>query len=226
MPKRGTSGLRDRFRSKLKEGSNLKVLNDARRWFRTQGVNIERYFFCTENKRRNKSALDDEDLKCCEICGWRLYRMDEDSIYDTSSEIKIVQKKHLLFVDSAGGQHYTCYGLSRCLERAEFDAGEQADLVDTEFEPPSFEELAKPELNLGQLNEAVAESIIAAYQSRVVPFLKKWTRRRIDKSNVYEFMLNFRLIENKFLFLYCQSQTEVKILRNKILTIIGVRYEK
>jgi hypothetical protein len=101
-----------------------------------------------------------------------------------------------------------------------------ASAPSSKFDPPPFEDFAAPEFNLGQLNEAVLESIISAYRSEVKPFLKKWVHSSIDKNNVYEFMLNFKLVENKFLFLYCQSQKEVNILRNKILTIIGVSREK
>jgi len=225
MTKRKLLG-NNKFQTELKEGSNLEVLSKARQWFSEKGVTVERYLFCTSNKGRNKSALDEGDLHECEICGWNLYRMDEESRYNTSADIKIVQKKHLIFIDSCGHKHHTCYGLNRCLERAEFSLDEDAPLRDAEFNAPTFRELARPELNLGQLDEAVRKSIVSAYKSKVVPFLEKWAKQKVDKKNVYEFILSLRVIEDRFLYLYCNSQREVTLLKHKILTIIGVEYEE
>lgn len=219
--------LNDKFRSKVKEGNNLKTLQRAKKYFSSRGTDLIRYYHCRSNPVRNKSILKDKDLKECEVCGERLYRIDESSQYDASRELRIAQKKFMMFVDSAGEQHYTCYAISRCLDRVGISPDlDDTGIKDAEYIAPSLSDFTGPNVNLGQLPEAVREATEGTYNKVVVPFLEKWVKRAVTKKNVIRFMRDLAEVESRFLLLYLNSQQEVRLFKSKIFSILGVRYEK
>jgi len=212
----------NKFLTKLKLGKNLKVLNSAREWFASKGIDVVRYFFSTSNPVRNQSVLTDHDLNECEICGQDLYRIDESSRYNNFSQIRVTHKKHLVFIDNVGRRHMTCYALNRCFRRVGYDinGGNGEDIFD--FTPPSVEEFASPEIDMDSLSDSVRESVRYDYNRIVTSFLESWVHTKINKDNVMKFFRDLDFVMTKFVHLYCE---EVGLFRQKILNIIGVKLD-
>lgn len=208
----------DKFCSPLKEGTNLEVLNKGKRWFGNKNIKVVKYLYCSENVSRNKDLLSNRDLKSCCICGTRLYKIDEESRYATGDDknIKIAQKRHLVFVDNTGKKHYTCYGLNRCFKRIDYDIDK--DIQEVTFEPPIFENFCGDKTTN---NEYANYSAKEKYGQLVIPFMEKWFYRSIDKRNVIDFIQNYEKINEEFLYRYFKP-SDITHFQDKILKLIGV----
>lgn len=193
-------------------------------WFKTQGIDIVDYMYCRSNNSRSHASLDSSDLKSCEICGQFLYKIDEESRYvnDDSTQVQIVQKRHMVFIDSKGHGHYTCYGVNRCFSRVGFDLDNVDDVPVLEYTPPSLEKFLESDINMDHLQENFIDGARAPYESYVKPFLESWIHEPINKNNVLDFINDLLAVERKFLALYCDVKS-FKKLKQKILNIIGVR---
>lgn len=209
----------EKFLTNLKDGKNLELLTSAKEWFATQGFDIVRYKYCIDNPVRNKSSLEDDDLNHCEICDTKLYKIDESSRYNRFSEIRVAHKKHLLFIDSCGNEHMTCYGFNRCLDRVGFNGSDSEPGGPFEFKPPTLSDFVSPEINLGEIDKDRRQSVKYEYRRVVVAFLEKWVHLDINKKNVLSFMSDFKFVMTKFVDLYCEDSA---LFRRKILKIIGV----
>lgn len=217
------------FGAELKLGNNFNVLKKAREYFMMrEDIYISQYYCCTENVVKSEKWISKGDLQRCEICGKKLYQEKEDTnpTFESEGGNQIKQKKHMVFTDSEGKDHYTCYGLQWCFkdvgfkyEKSDNDDDDQEEL----FKPPEFEEFIPLEKqSVNGLDEEVVKSARMSYQSLVIPFMKKWVYTSIDKMNVLRFVEDINLIEEFFKYFEKPATRKIK---QKLYDIIGVYYE-
>lgn len=215
--------MKDKFGNK-KEGQNISTLKDAQYYFEKKSYNIIRYYFDTKPNEINKKDLVDNDDKMCEVCGKSLLKMSEDTKHGLTDQIKVRLKKHFVFIDSAGGTHYTCYCLNTCIKHhTDYDLREGQSVV-SEYEVPDAESFFSSYINLSKIDSSFRKSLVRHYDNYVKPFLNKWVFKNINKTNVLDFIYDLSSLDEKFTKLFIETERDYKFFRSKIFRIIGVEY--
>lgn len=225
---------RNAFGTSLKFGDSIEVLAKASDWFeKTLNVKLVKYFFCGEIEERDAHWITDKDLNCCSICKRELYRVKFDVRGDEPVK-KYEQMKHLVFLDSSGGEHYTCYGLNWCLKRVGEEPSQKAVKalglnrllsVPTfeEFHDFSFVDFAYDADGSNVSNySSVIEATRQSYNSRVRPLLAKWMHVEIDKTNVLKFISDWSKISDHLLYYEDRGKT---LFLKKLYRFLGIYQE-
>lgn len=197
------------FGAAVSEGNNLAILKKARTWFKeNKDIDIVQYFHSFSNTSRDRHWLKASDYHSCAICGRDLYK---------KSEGKARQMKHFIFIDSMANQHYVCAYLNRCLTRVK--AEDQVDKV-LPVSFPSFSQFHEIE---DSSDFPYREDMEKAYEKYALPFLEKWYKIEIMKSNVFEFYRDLSEIESRYLIWY--EPDAANLFVRKIMKLIGVMYD-
>ena len=208
--------MRDKFGVKIKEGLNLKVLNSAKSYFMTKGIQIIRYEFTNDSsKRRDFQSLKSKDMETCCICDRSLYYIEDEGDGDPI----IRRKKKLIFHSMDGEQYTTCFKLSSCFKNVGFKPNGKNDGV---TRTPTFEKF----INIDEepVEQPAQDIFLAAKQSYnrcVVPFIQKWSNMVIDKNNVMEFVRSMDTLGPHLI--YYETDVDKERIVDKILKMCGVK---
>ena len=221
---------RNTFGTSVKVGTSIDTLDRAAIFFeQKKNTRIVKYYYCDEPSEREAIWIKQGDLKKCEVCAREIYHIKYDYTETDEGVKKFSQKKHLIFIDNAGSQHYTCYGLNWCFKRVGFHcpprpSNREVSLVET-LPLPSFEEFhSLEEQDFFNLNteHSFAVSIKSSYENKVLPVLRKWMHKEIDKSNVLSFTRDWGKIYDHLLFYDEQGQS---LFLKKMYTMLGIYQE-
>jgi hypothetical protein len=201
------------FGNPLKVGKNQDVLRKGSIYFYSQhGTSIKSYMYTrdTSLKRRNSRTLPKSNLECCKVCGAKLYKEHDP---DEKGNFDISEKKHLVFIDSDGEVHKTCYGLNHCFKLANFDP----ESVEVEDQDASFEAIYRgirfPDENAFHI------SVLEDFESNVRPFIDKWSGLAVSKLNIMEFISDAERITYHLRF---HNEDDASLLLYRIYRCIGV----
>jgi hypothetical protein len=220
---------RNTFGTSVKVGTSIDTLDRASVFFeQKKEVKIVKYYYCDEPSEREAIWIRPTDLKKCEVCSREIYHVKYDYTQNEDGTKKFSQKKHLVFIDNTGSQHYTCYGLNWCFKRIGFHCppklGRREDSLTETLPIPSFEEfhaIDDEDFNLDK-DSAFIVSIRESYDSKVLPLLKKWMHKDINKTNVLGFMRDWLKVSDHLLFY--DDDGKALFLR-KIYNILGIYQE-
>jgi hypothetical protein len=220
---------RNTFGTIVKVGTSIDTLGRASVFFsQKKEVKIVKYYYCDEPSEREAIWIRPADLKKCEVCSREIYHVKYDYTESDDGVKKFSQKKHLVFIDSAGGQHYTCYGLNWCFKRVGFNCpprhSARDNCLDETLPVPSFEEfhcIEDESFNLEQ-EPAFVISLQESYVKKVVPLLKRWMHKEINKENVMVFMRDWIKVNEHLLF---YDEKGKSLFLKKIYNILGIYQE-
>lgn len=185
---------RNYFGNVVKDGWSMETYNRGRLALERvyPGIEVVSYSYCREAKQLvNSEKIDKSRLNSCSICNKPLHVLtflDDDVFYK--------ERRHLIFKTNTGEEFPVCYKLNQCIDRSNVFIDEN----DIDFEmhsagPPDLFKLLEID-DVSGLNDPRGELFIQSarqdYQCMVYPFLKKWMRQKITKSNVYEFMKDYK----------------------------------
>lgn len=220
---------RNTFGTVVKVGTSIDTLGRASVFFnQKKAVKIVKYYYCDEPSEREAIWIRPTDLKRCEVCSREIYHVKYDYTENEDGVKKFSQKKHLVFIDSAGGQHYTCYGLNWCFKRIGFNCPPRKPSKDESFDEtlpvPSFEEFhcIDDEDFETESDPVFMKSLEESYDSKVVPLMKKWMHKEINKTNVMMFMKDWIKASDHLLFYDDKGKS---LFLRKIYNILGIYQE-
>lgn len=217
--------MRNEFGTELAIGNNLELLAKVSRWFlEEKGINIVRYYCCSDTTTRSKEYVKRKDLKKCEICKEKLYTIEQgsDNFLEDDDCTNVTQKKHMVLIDTYGRKHHTCFGINWCFGKTDYEVKE-ISAEDYKIEVPSFGELVDIENVDGQneLSQKIYEQVSGdLYDKYIAPFLKKWTHCEINKQNLNKFLSDWWAIQNNYLIYFEDDASSV--FENKLWKIIGI----
>lgn len=189
----------NKFGCVLKEGDNLSVLKKAKWWFKKKhNVDIIKYFYSRDYAVRPGKFLSEQDLKKCEICGNKLYDIVDSNKLHNLNNSHVKHKSHLVFLDSLGSKHKTCYQMNWCFKRV----GEVPDTSkDIKIDIPTFEKFVDIQTQPipDSHEEMVIQEIKQHYNKHLRSFLLKWSSTEITKTNVLDFIKDLDFIEHNYL---------------------------
>lgn len=224
---------RNTFGTCVKAGTSIDTLDRASVFFeQKKSVKIVKYYYCDEPSEREAIWIRPSDLKRCEVCTREIYHVKYDYTQDEDGVKKFSQKKHLVFIDNAGGQHYTCYGLNWCFKRIGFHcppkSGKSEDSLSETLPIPSFEEFHcledvedDEDFNLSK-DSVFLLSIRESYDNKILPLLKRWIHKEIHKNNVLSFMRDWLRVSDHLLFYDDKGKT---LFLRKVYNILGIYQE-
>jgi hypothetical protein len=209
----------DKFGAKWVKGNKIDVYSKLRSWFLDKkGVDIVSYYTVFYPQTRKKIWIDKKDLHKCEICGTKLYTLNnkliEEGEEESHKDMTITQKKHMICLDKSGNKHMTCFGISRCFRRVNFMPD---STLDADTPPPSLEDIL--EVDPCNVDEVFWKSIESDFNLNVRPFMIKWMAKEISKDNVLEFVSDMGKIDNHMAF-YDSRAGDIFI--KKLLLIVGI----
>jgi len=209
---------RDKFGVDVKEGTNLKTLKKAQAYFSAEKqITIINYKYTTDsNKSRRFVDINGSDAKICKICDTSLYYI-ENSSTENPSDVRIRQKKKLIFVDNLGTEHHCCYKLQSCLDRVGFSDRD----IEIPTRVPTFFEFLNINQDEAENNRQLFDDAKSSYEKVVVPFLQKWSNLPINKQNLQVFLSDFSIIDRHLIY-YEDERAKAKICE-KIYNMIGVK---
>lgn len=220
---------RNTFGTSVKVGTSIDTLDRAAIFFeQKKNIRIVKYYYCDEPSEREAVWIKPGDLKRCEICGREVYHVKYDYTESDEGVKKFSQKKHLIFIDNAGSQHYVCYGLNWCFKRMGFHcpprpSNREVSISET-LPLPSFEEfhcLEDDIFNLSQ-EQAFLHSLKSSYEFKILPILRKWMHKEINKSNVLSFTRDWGRVYDHLLFYDDKGQS---LFLKKMYIMLGIYQE-
>lgn len=192
-----------------------------------------------------QDSIKKKDLKICEICGTPLYHFSEyleeikidPADLDDKSNIKkmltrnigpdlinapvtmlkknFAAKRHMVFLDTVGMPHSTCYKPKDCFKR-----------IDWNVESNTIESVIEYNVNdIVPINEADRRTesykrLEAVFEANVKPFIEKWSYVSIDKRNCLKFMKELDALQ-PFMDLFEDGAAQ-KMAMHSICRCIGV----
>lgn len=206
------------FNTKHKEGTNLDMLRAANEFYTARrGMTMARYVYAdTPSKKVDLAILKDRDLRCCDICGARLYESEIERNSEGASYSAINQKKHMVFFNAAGQASYTCYSVKRCLKRVEYDVDED---LSTPINGPCFDEFIDLlEISVPD-NEGLYISVKEDFDLKVKPFVDKWLVTNPTKQNIADFIHEYFQAMRHLDF---YEDKDHRLIERAIMNLIGI----
>ena len=214
------------FYMELRKGKNIDVIESGIKFFSAHGIEIESYYIAVPSISKNVEEISKEHLNhSCDCCKTDLVRLTS-AVYvdgDEEEDIKVRPKRHLVWVDKKGNTYKTCYKKKLCLDKANerLDKYRGAVISSPEITLQSFWKQS----NLGldhsttYLSKERLFRLEKTFLEIVSPFLKKWSSRSIDKSNVISFIDDFEGLK-KHASLYPSANTQALFV-DKVIILIG-----
>ena len=217
--------LKTVFGSDYSVGKNLQVFLNGRDWFKSERkIDTQMYYVNVDvDKRRFLTSFNRKPLPRCKICGATLYRLGTStSVYtglsedDEDDNVYVNQMKHLMFLDSQGNRHLTCYRQKSCLDR--FYKG--SNIVYQAFEI-SFDVFKRDFGIVFKEETPFSVSMEKDFYLYLKPFVDCWSLKEISKSCFKSFLVDLRSLRRKFVDLYFDDRDK-DIVVDKILKYVGV----
>jgi hypothetical protein len=193
-----------------------------------------------------QDSIKKKDLKICEICGTPLYHFSEfleeikidPADLDDKSNVKkmlvrnigpdlinapvtilkknFAAKRHMVFIDTVGVAHSTCYKPKDCFRRIDWNV--EQNTLDKAMEYTVTDII--PVEDVDKRSEAYRR-LESVFEARVKPFIEKWSYVAVDKSNCLELMKELDGLQD-FMNLF-EDGAPQKMALHSICRCIGVK---
>jgi len=206
------------------DGTNLKVLMNARAWFSEQGEDIRSYLFVIRSQAK---VTDSSQGMKCAVCGVSM-------INESKGETKF---NRMFIFRGEHGFYPTCYKMNICFDRigykmkdlkidkaGEYTFDQTSSGNHSSFKVPTYIEFLGLE-NLTGIDSVIFKLAEANFNKVVRPFALKWGIMDINKSNLNEFLVDWSgLLAHTSVYYEDEASASTALL--KIQKMIGINNGK
>lgn len=223
-----TDGFYESFEIETRKGKKIDVIDSGKEFFSGKGIDIVEYRIASPTITKELSSGTRRFLDhSCDCCGSDLTKVESGG-----TNLKIKPKRHMIWIDKSDNMYKTCYKKKGCLDVANDKTRRYRDVLLSEKKMTlkSFwagtyvKEIDRDYFLADALYNKRYECLESTFENYIIPFVRKWSKTPIDKTNVMVFMDHFEILKNHTD--YYHSSLTKSLFIDKIIVLIGAINER